>query len=83
MVKEKYYSTQQKMNMEQRSIMELLDKVLFISMSDEEKIKHLDYIRCCRLRYLELEKQLILEKQANGKKIKNYLYIQKNKYSNI
>lgn len=81
--KEKYISIKQRMNMEQKSIMELLDKCLFINFTDEEKLKHLDYIKSCRLRYLELEKQFILEKQSAGKKIENYLHISKNKYSNF
>lgn len=82
-MKEKYISTKQRMNMEMRSILELLDKTLFIKMSDEEKLKNLDYIRSCRLRYLELEKQLIMEKQSAGKKIDNYLHVPKSRYSNI
>ena len=69
--------------MEQRSVMELLDKCLFIKMSDEEKLKQLEYIKACRLRFLELEKQYILERQNAGKKIENYLYTSKNKYSNF
>ncbi|MBP3431869.1 MAG: hypothetical protein J6K39_03340 [Clostridia bacterium] len=62
--------------------MELLDKMCFLNFSDEEKVKQIEYIRSCRLRYLELEKQLIMEKQAAGMKIGNYLHISKNKYSN-
>lgn len=81
--KEKYISTKQRMNMEMRSILELLDKTLFIKMSDEEKLKNLEYLRSCRLRYLELEKQLLMEKQSAGKKIENYLYVPKSRYSNI
>lgn len=80
--KEKFVSTKQKMNMEMKSILELLDKTLFLKMTDEEKLKNLEYICSCRLRYLELEKQLILEKQTSGKKIDNYLYVSKNHYSN-
>ena len=83
MVKEKFYSIKQKMNMEMRSILELLDKTLFLNLSDEEKLKNLDYIRSCRLRYFEFEKQLIMEKQSAGKNIENYLYCSKNKYSNL
>ena len=75
MVKKEYSLTlKQRMNMEQKSVMELLDKCLFINLSDEEKIKHLGYIKACRLRYLEFEKQLIMEKQSSNKKIENYFY---------
>lgn len=43
MVKKEYSLTlKQKMNMEQKAIMELLDKCLFIKMSDEEKLKQLE-----------------------------------------
>ncbi len=83
MVKEKYYSIKQKMNMEMRSIIELLDKTLFIKMSDEEKLKNLEYIRSCRLRYLEFEKQLLMEKQSAGKKIDKYFHVSENHYSNF
>lgn len=72
--KEITISLKQRMNMEQKSILELLDKILFLNYSDEEKIKYLDYIKSCRLRYLEFEKQLLLEKQSKDKKIQNWLY---------
>lgn len=81
--KDKYISTKQKMNIEMRAILDLLDKILFLKLSDEEKLKNLIYIKDCRLRYLELEKQLIMEKQSSGKKIENYLYVSKTRYSNI
>lgn len=80
--KEIYYSTKQRMNMEQRSINELLDKLCFLKMTDEEKLKHFEYLKDCRLRYLELEKQLLMEKQSEGKKIENYLHVAKGKYQN-
>ena len=83
MVKNKIITTKQRMNMEMRSILELLDKTLFIKMSDEEKLKNLEYLRSCRLRYLELEKQLIMERQSAGKKIENYLYVSESHYSNF
>ncbi len=84
MVKKEYSLTlKQKMNMEQKAIMELLDKCLFIKMSDEEKLKQLEYIKSCRLRYFELEKQFILERQSSGKKIENYLYKPKGNHSNF
>ncbi len=83
MVRREYsLSLKQKMNMEQKAIMELLDKLLFLRYTDEEKLKGLDYIKCCRLRYLEFEKQLLLEKQGKDKKIQNYLHVAKNKKSN-
>lgn len=83
MVKKEFnLSLKQKMNMERKSIDELLDKLCFLKMSDEEKLKHIEYIKFCRMRYLELEKQLIMRKQAEGKKIENYLYISKGKYQN-
>lgn len=71
------------MNMEQKSIMEILDKICFLAYSDEEKLQMLDYIRDCRLRYLEFEKQLIMERQSKDKRIQNYLYVSKNKKSNF
>lgn len=67
-------STKQKMNMEQKSVMELLDKLLFLKMTDEEKFKQIEYIKSCRLRYLELENQLLIEKQSKNKKIQNWVY---------
>ncbi len=83
MVRKEYnLSLKQKMNMEQKAIMELLDKLLFLCYTDEEKLKGLEYIKCCRLRYLEFEKQLLLEKQSKDKKIQNYLHVAKNKKSN-
>ncbi len=83
MVKEKTLSIKQKMNMEMKSILDLLDKLLFLKYTDEEILKSFDYIRSCRLRYLELEKQLIMEKQKEGKNIENYLYRSKNKYTSL
>lgn len=77
--KEITISLKQRMNMEQKSISELLDKILFLNYSDEEKLKYLEYIKSCRLRYLEFERQLIMEKQAKDKKIQNYLYVAKRK----
>ncbi len=44
-----------------KAIEELLDKLLFLNYSIEEKIKILDYIKYCRLRYLDWEKELLLE----------------------
>ena len=63
--------------------MEILDKICFLAYSDEEKLQMLDYIRDCRLRYLEFEKQLIMERQSKDKRIQNYLYVSKNKKSNF
>lgn len=83
MMKEKYYSVKQKMNMEMNSILELLDKTLFIKLSDDEKIRNLEFIRSCRLRYLELERQFLMEKQSKDKRISNYIHYAKDKHSNI
>lgn len=83
MVKKEYTITlKQRMNMEEKSIFELLDKMCFLAYSDEEKLKMLDYIKDCRIRYLEFEKQLLMEKQSKNKKIQGYLYVSKNKKSN-
>lgn len=71
---EKMLSIKQKMNLEEKSIFELLDKVLFLQYSDEEKLKMLEYIKTCRLRYLELNKQFEMEKQNKNKQIANYYY---------
>ena len=70
------------MNMEQKSIMELLDKILFLKYTDEEKLKNLEYIKACRLRYLEFEKQLLMEKQSEHKNIDNYLYRSSKRHKN-
>lgn len=83
MVKKEYsLSLKQKMNMEQKAIMELLDKLLFLRYTEAEKLKGLEYIKSCRLRYLEYEKELLIEKQSKDKKIQNYLHIAKSKKSN-
>lgn len=52
-----------KLNAERRTIEELLDKILFLNYSDEEKLQQLEFIKICRLRYLKLSKQLETEKQ--------------------
>ena len=83
MVKEKYYSTKQYMNMEMKALLDLLDKTLFLNFSDEERLKNLEYIKSCRLRYLELEKKLLMEKQSSGKKIENYFHVPKSHNSNF
>ncbi len=73
-MKEKTLSIKQKMNLEEKSILELLDKILFLQYTDEEKLKMLEYIKTCRLRYLELNKQFEMEKQSKNKQIANYYY---------
>ena len=83
MVKEKSLSLKQKMNLEEKAIFNLLDKICFLAYSDDEKLEILKFIRLSRLRYLEFEKQLLMERQASGKNIKNYLYVSKNHSSNI
>ena len=56
-----------KINAEKRTIEETLDKLLFLNYSDEEKLKMLEFIKVCRIRYLKLSKLLEIEKQnKNG-----------------
>ena len=56
-----------KINAENRTIEETLDKLLFLNYSDEEKLKMLEFIKVCRIRYLKLSKLLEIEKQnKNG-----------------
>ncbi len=52
-----------KINAEKRTIEETLDKLLFLNYTDEEKLKMLEFIKVCRIRYLKLSKQLETEKQ--------------------
>lgn len=83
MVKKEYsISLKQHMNMEMKSILELLDKICFLKYTNEEKLQQLDYIKCCRVRYLDYEKQFLLEKQSKDKKIQGYYHVSKNKESN-
>ena len=57
-----------KINAEKRTIEETLDKLLFLNYSDEEKLKMLEFIKVCRIRYLKLSKLLEIEKQnKNGR----------------
>lgn len=42
-----------------RTIEELLDKILFLNYTDEEKLKMLEFIKICRTRYLKLEKEYL------------------------
>lgn len=56
-----------KINAEKRTIEETLDKLLFLNYTDEEKLKMLEFIKVCRIRYLKLSKLLEIEKQnKNG-----------------
>ena len=56
-----------KINAEKRTIEETLDKLLFLNYSDEEKLKMLEFVKVCRIRYLKLSKLLEIEKQnKNG-----------------
>lgn len=56
-----------KINAEKGTIEETLDKLLFLNYSDEEKLKMLEFIKVCRIRYLKLSKLLEIEKQnKNG-----------------
>lgn len=82
-MKEKYLTLKQLLNLEKKSIEELLDKCLFLNFSDLEKLRMLEYIKSCRLRCLDIEKQLLLEKQSKDKKIHGFIYVSKNKKSNI
>lgn len=60
-------TTRKKINAEKRTIEETLDKLLFLNYSDEEKLKMLEFIKVCRIRYLKLSKLLEIEKQnKNG-----------------
>ena len=57
-----------KINAEKRTIEETLDKLLFLNYIDEEKLKMLEFIKVCRIRYLKLSKLLEIEKQnKNGR----------------
>lgn len=56
-----------KINAEKRTIEETLDKLLFLNYTDEEKLRMLEFIKVCRIRYLKLSKLLEIEKQnKNG-----------------
>ena len=55
-----------KINAEKRTIEETLEKLLFLNYSDEEKLKMLEFIKVCRIRYLKLSKLLEIEKQNNN-----------------
>ena len=57
-----------KMNAEKRTIENLLDKILFLAYSDEEKIKVLDFIKVCRIRYLKLQKEYLDKRSDNENK---------------